>query len=143
MTVFHCGRDKERQIQLGNRRMLIGQTALIVESQYLIALDIQVTLEDLSSHRVLIAQDPASAAGLVVPLSEINLAIVEVERNLPSNLQLIAEFFRQGIPVIGVTADQDLPKNLNWLSGVPLLLKPTPSERIIDAIRKVMMAQKE
>lgn len=123
--------------------MLEGQTALIVEAQYLIALDIQTTLEDLSSTRVLITHDPALIADLAVPFGDIGLAIVEVERNLPSNIQLVGDLVRQGVPVIGVTADHDLPKNLNWLSGVPLLLKPTPSERIIDAIRTVLLVQNE
>ncbi|WP_156352214.1 MULTISPECIES: hypothetical protein [unclassified Devosia] len=131
---------KDCPIQQGKRRMLKGQTALIVEAQYLIALDIQATLEDLSSPRVLIAQDPAFIEELAVPFSEIGLAIVEIERNLPSNLQLIGDLVRQGIPVIGVTADQDLRKSINWLSGVPLLFKPTPSESMIDAIRTVIVA---
>lgn len=138
-----CSEDKDCLSQQGNRRMLEGQTALIVEAQYLIALDIQTTLEDLSSTRVLITHDPALIADLAVPFSDIGLAIVEVERNLPSNIQLVGDLVRQGVPVIGVTADHDLPKNLNWLSGVPLLLKPTPSERIIDAIRTVLLVQNE
>jgi len=123
--------------------MLAGQTALIVEAQYLIALDIQTTLEELSAPRVLIAQDPAFIAELAVPFHEIGLAIIETERKLPNNIQLVGDLFRQGVPVIGVTADQDLPKYLKWLSGVPLLLKPTPSESIIAAIRTVLKAQNE
>lgn len=140
---IHLEPRHDPQVQLGNRGMLKGQTTLIVEAQYLIALDLQATLEDLSSAHVLIARDPSQAAELTTLLSDVDLAIVEVERNLPANVQFVAELFRQGIPVIGVTADQELPKSLNWLSGVPLLLKPTPSDRIIDAIEVVQPSQKE
>lgn len=122
--------------------MLAGRTVLIVEAQYLIALDLQNSLEDLAAGEVVIAQDPAHAQDLAGQWTSCTLAIIEVERDLSEHIALAGALLRSGIPVIGLTADPDLRRHINWLADTPILLKPVPSEIVTAAIAAVL-SQKE
>lgn len=121
--------------------MLFGRTVLIVEAQYLIALDLQHTLEDLVPGNVIIAQDAQHARQKALSMCEI--AIVEIETNLADNIALVGELLRQGVPVVALTADSDLQQNLNWFADTPILLKPAPADRVLAAIGELRMPQKE
>ena len=122
--------------------MLSGRTVLIVEAQYLIALDLQNTLDALDPEKVVIAQNPGHARELAEDWANCALAIVEVERELPEHIALVGELQRKGVPVIGLTADVDLQRHLNF-TGTPILLKPTPSEHTLALIAELFETQKE
>lgn len=123
--------------------MLSGHTVLIVEAQYLIALDLQNTLDPLGPGKVIIAQNPGHAKDIAADWLDCRLAIIEVERELPEHIALVGELLRKGIPVIGLTADSDLQQHLNWFAGTPILLKPAPSERTLALVTGLFSAQKE
>lgn len=123
--------------------MLSGHTVLIVEAQYLIALDLQNTLDPLHPGKVIIAHNPAHAKDLTADWRDCRLAIIEVERELPEHISLVGELLRKGIPVIGLTADSNLQQHLNWFAGTPLLLKPAPSEHTLALVADLVGAQKE
>ena len=120
--------------------MLSGQTALIVEAQYLIALDLQITLEDIGVGKVVIAQNPAHAHEMAQDWLDCGLAIVEVERELPEHVALVGELLRRNIRVIGLTADSDLPQHLSWLATTPILLKPASSESVLKTLSDLFAA---
>ena len=123
--------------------MLSGRTLLIVEAQYLIALDLQHTLDHLGPDKIVIALNPGHARELAGDWANCDLAIVEVERELPDHIALVGELLRKGIPVIGLTADSDLQRHLNWFAGTPILLKPAPSEHTLAALASLFEPQKE
>ncbi|KRA97382.1 hypothetical protein ASD83_09585 [Devosia sp. Root685] len=116
---------------------------LIVEAQYLVALDLQHTLDQLGPGKVVIALNPGHARELAKDWVNCDLAIVEVERELPEHIALIGELLRKGIPVIGLTADSGLQRHLNWFAGTPILLKPAPSERTLAVLASLFASQKE
>ena len=118
--------------------MLCGQTALIVEAQYLIALDMGQTLEDVVACKFVIAQDADHAGKFSTDWAEYGLAIVEVEQNLPRHIALVGELLRRRIPVIVVTADADLAGKLNWFPAIPILVKPVSTDGITAAIAAVL-----
>lgn len=123
--------------------MLSGQTALIVEAQYLIALDLQITLEDLGASKVVIAQNPAHAREMAQDWLNCSLAIVEVERELPAHIALVGELLSRNTRVMGLTADPDLPRHLSWFPATPILLKPASSESVLKTLSALLSAQKE
>jgi hypothetical protein len=123
--------------------MLSGRTVLIIEAQYLIALDLQNTLDPLGLGKVVIAQNPSHAREVTDDWEDIGLAIVEVERELPEHIALIGDLLRRGVPVIGLTADSHLELHLNWFAGTPVLLKPSPSEHTLTLVAQLFQAQKE
>lgn len=122
--------------------MLAGRTVLIVEAQYLIALDLQNSLDDKAPARTVIAQDPGHARHLANDWRDCALAIIEVERELSDNIALVRELLARGIAVIVLTADADLRQSLNWFADVPVLLKPVPTEAVTAAIAAVICSQK-
>jgi DNA-binding NarL/FixJ family response regulator len=123
--------------------MLAGQTVLIVEAQYLIALDLQNSLDDLAPGKVVIAQDPVHAKEIEHDWSDCTLAIVEIERELAQSVAFAGELVRNGVPVIVLTADPDLHQSLNWWAGTQILLKPVPAENVTAAVAAVIADQNE
>lgn len=123
--------------------MLSGRTVLIVEAQYLIALDLQNTLDQLGPGKVVIAQNATHARELSEEWQTCGLAIVEVERNLPEQIAFARELARSGIPVIGLTADSDLQQHLNWSARMPILLKPASTERTLELVATLFEPQNE
>jgi DNA-binding NtrC family response regulator len=118
--------------------MLSGRTVLIVESQFLIALDLQDSLERLQPAKTVIAHNAAHAEELRDEWSDCSLAIVEVERERPDQVALVGELVRRNVLIVGITADSDLPRTLNWLQGTPILSKPVQAEDLESAIRLVL-----
>lgn len=123
--------------------MLSGRTVLIVEAQYLIALDLQDSLDHLAPGKVVIAQDPGHAHELAGDWLDCGLAIIEAERELPGHIALVGELLRRGVPVIGLTADPELGRHVDWFAGTPTLLKPASSQSILALLDDLLAAQKE
>lgn len=122
--------------------MLAGQTVLVVEAEYLIALDIQTSLEDLAVDTVIIAQNPAHAREMLGDnWHRCSLAIVEVERGLPDSMSFAGELGRHGVSVIVLTADAELNQALS--ANIPILHKPVPSEALAAALAAVRSLQNE
>lgn len=121
--------------------MLAGRTVLIVEAQYLIALDLQNSLDDFTPGKIVIAQDPAHAREKADDWADCAVAIVEIERELADNVAFAGELVRRGLPLVVLTADPDLQHKLNWWAGAPILLKPAPSERVAAAVAAACTSQ--
>jgi len=118
--------------------MLSGRTALIVEAQYLIALDLENLLAPFSPETINIAQNAAKAMEQRSSWQDCALAIVEVERDLPEQIAFIGELQRDGVAVIGLTADMSLPQRVNWLAGTSILVKPVRSDDFVAAVESVL-----
>ena len=118
--------------------MLLGRAILVVEAQYIVALDIEAMLEGLGAARVIIAQDAAHAAIIAADWEDCTLAIVELERERPDQIALAGALARRGIPVIGLTTDRDLPQALAWISNTPIVLKPVQSDHLIEALTRII-----
>ena len=118
--------------------MLSSRTILIVEAQYIVALDIEATLYCLGAERVVIAQDAVHAAIIAEQWADCTLAIVELERERPDQIALAGDLVRRGIAVIGLTTDHDLPKTHGWISSTPIVLKPVQANHLIDAVARAI-----
>lgn len=115
--------------------MLAGRTILIVDAEYLIALDIEQRLEGLGAGRAIIATSAASAMEHAAEWAGCALAIVEVEETLPGSIALVQTIRLAGTPVIGITADSRLSDGMARLAGVPILLKPLEENTLIQTAR--------
>lgn len=121
--------------------MLSGRTVLIVEGQFIVALDIEATLENLGAARIIIAQDAAHSAMISADWADCSLAIVELERERADQIALAGDLARRGITVVGITTDRDLPRTLGWLAAMPVVAKPVQSDHLIDAIARAIALQ--
>src|SRR5690349_19775253 len=88
-----------------NSHMLNGRTALVVEEEFLIALDIQRMLENLGVAQALFARSAAEAEHMRPSWPEIGIAIVEIRSDDIAAFQLVEAFQGAGVPTVLTTAD--------------------------------------
>ena len=114
--------------------MLAGHIALVVEEEFLIALETQRILETLGVRQTLFARTPDEAEQLRRRWPEIAVAIVEVRSDNAGSLALAANLAIAGIPTVLTTADA----GYSDASGAPLVVKPVPEADLVEAIRQAL-----
>lgn len=108
---------------------------LIVETEFIIALGIQSTLQTLGLSEVVLAKSPDEAAALLEDRSPLALAIVEIEVDKPGLIEFALQLVRHGVTVIGLSADSRLVDGLPELPDIPILIKPLPDADLVQTIR--------
>ena len=119
--------------------MLSGATVLVIEEEFLIALDIERMLQALSVKQVLFARDAEEAQGMRIALSEISLAIVEINSWRQHSLASIDRYLAAGIKVVLSTADSALRNGVRQFPGTPVVCKPMTEQDLVQAIGIVLM----
>ncbi|MBD8066690.1 hypothetical protein IC608_14545 [Devosia sp. PTR5] len=119
--------------------MLKGRTVLIVETEALIAIDIQSTLESAGAAETIIAFSATEALKLAEHWAGAALAVVEVEQNRHDLLALIRTVVQSGIPTVCISADSRLTAGLPGLPNVRVLAKPVPEETLLEAARQAQL----
>jgi CheY-like chemotaxis protein len=115
--------------------MLSGRPALIVEEEFLIALDIQRMLEAIGVGQTLFARNAAEAHHLQAQWSELSVAILELRLSDPRNRALADELAALGIPVVIITGDR------GHKIDAPLVSKPVSEEALASAIQQALAAR--
>lgn len=115
--------------------MLTGRTVLVVETEYIIALDIQSFMEELGAASVVTARSPEDAHGSSGSWSNAALAVIELEDSRPDLIELARQISQSGIPVIGISADARLARGVPELPGTPVVIKPVSDEDLAEVIR--------
>ena len=123
--------------------MLNGRTALIVEEEFLIALDIQRMLENEGAGQTLFARSPGEAEQLRACWPDLVIAIIEVRSHDPAMRQLIESFRTAAIPLVLISSDAALHRDphLSQLPDLSVVIKPVPEETMANAIRQALGAQ--
>jgi CheY-like chemotaxis protein len=114
--------------------MLSAQTVLVVEEEFLIALDIQRMLEAREVGQTIFARSPAEAQAQHGHWSSLGLAIVEVRVASPEAIDLTRQLHAAGIPLVLSTGETALRRGLPDLPGVPVVLKPILEAELASAI---------
>lgn len=122
---------------VADNTMLKGRPALIVEAEFLIALDIQRMLETLGAGQTLFARNAAEAHQLQASWPDIALAIVELRAGDPLGQQLHETLVGAGIPVVLTTADLSLHSSA---PGV-FVTKPIPEEDLASAVQRALASR--
>ena len=118
--------------------MLTGQTALIVEGEFLIALDIQRMLETLGVGQTLFARTSAEAEQLRARWTEIGIAIVEIRTGNAPAFALAESLVAASIPVVLITADIDAHHGFAATLDLPVVVKPIPDEDMAAAVAQAL-----
>lgn len=117
--------------------MLNGRPALIVEAEFLIALDIQRMLESLGAGQTLFARDAAEAEQLRAHWPDIALAVIELRAGDAPSQQLHETLTGAGIPVVLTTADIGLQSSVAGL----FVTKPIPEDDLASAVQKALASR--
>ncbi|GLQ08381.1 hypothetical protein GCM10007913_03130 [Devosia yakushimensis] len=118
--------------------MLSAQTILVVEEEFLIALDIQRVLEDHDVGQCVFARSIAEALALRERWSDYGLAIVELQANHADGLELLQGLKAAGLALVVTTADLSLRPGLSGLPDVGILIKPFPEAELVSAIKQAL-----
>lgn len=119
--------------------MLKGRTALIVEEEFLIALDIQRMLEHHNVDQTLFARSAAEGESLRARLPDI--AIVEIRADDAASRQLVHDLNGTGVAVVLTTADARMRHGFPDMPGLAVVIKPVPEEAMASAIEMALAAR--
>lgn len=119
--------------------MLTGQKTLVVEEEFLIALDIQRVLEEHNVGQCVFARSSEEALEQRARWSEYALAIVELRASQPANLELLRGLDAAGVNLIITTSDLSQRAGLLDLPNAPTLIKPFPEAELMSAISKALI----
>lgn len=114
--------------------MLNGHTVLIVEAEFLVALDIQTMLESLSAGALLFARSPHEAHACSQQWPAIDLAIVELGDDYHTTSALLRGLHEAGAALIVTTADSTMQQGHPDFPDAPVILKPMLEEDFRRAI---------
>jgi len=120
--------------------MLNGRTALVVEEEFLIALDIQRMLEMLGAGQTLFAGTASDAENLRDQWPDIGIAIVEVGGRHTAAGQLVQALRQAGVPMVLTTADVLVSQDPGAFPELAIIPKPIPEDAMVSAVRKALTA---
>jgi two-component SAPR family response regulator len=121
--------------------MLNGRTALIVEEEFLIALDIQRMMENEGAGQTLFARSAIEAEQLRAYWPDLAIAIIEVRRQDAAMRQLIESFRTAAIPMVLITSDVVLHRDPGQLPDLAVVIKPVSEEAMANAVRQALAAE--
>lgn len=119
--------------------MLNGRPALIVEEEFLIALDIQRMLEGLGVGQTLFARNAEEARQLRYHWPDLALAIVELRLDETRNHALPEDLCEAGVALVITTGDFGLSRKFPSLA--PVIVKPIPEEVLASAVAMALAAR--
>lgn len=113
--------------------MLNARKALILEQEFLIALDLQRVLEELHVGETLLAHNPAEAGQLLRRWPEIALALIEIQQDAAAET-LLEGLADAGIPTVLISCDTGLLGGYPRFPHLPVLIKPVAEAELKAAI---------
>jgi DNA-binding NtrC family response regulator len=117
--------------------MLNGKPVLVVEEEFLIALDIQRMLEALGAGQILFARSIQEAQAMEMHWADVHLAIVEIALEPQAALLLIDRLIKSGIQVVICSADAALRRGVTAFPHAPVIIKPMAETDLVAAINKL------
>lgn len=118
--------------------MFSGKRILIVETEFLIALDTQRILEGAEANGIVFARTPSEAARLESRWTGFDLAVCEVPLGKADEQALFHTIRSHGVGLVLTTVDVGLRHGLPGLDGVPVLVKPFSEQDLLAACRAAL-----
>jgi CheY-like chemotaxis protein len=118
--------------------MLAGQTVLIVESEFLIALDIQRCLEAFGAAQTIFARNPAEVLCAIDRWPGFGLALVEVRHQHDEDAALLRGLDKAGIKLVLLTADATLRRGHPGFPAAPVVMKPFLEDDLAGALQQAL-----
>lgn len=114
--------------------MLSAQTVLVVEEEFLIALDIQRMVEARNASQTIFARSAVEAMLQQPSWGDLGMAIVEVRPGAHQAVQLCKLLLEQGVAVVVMSGDSVLRRGVPELPGTPVVIKPMSETDLANAL---------
>lgn len=117
--------------------MLSGETILIIEDVFLIALGMQYALEGANAEQAVFARNFSEAAALVDRFGQFDLAIVNPPREGTDDLTVAERLVAAG-PAIVVCTATPVDLGNTPLAGVEIVSKPFTDQDLLAACKRAL-----
>lgn len=117
-------------------RPLAGATVLIVEDEYLIALDAQRMAEEAGAAEVMLANSVEEVRKLLADGPRIDAVVLDLKLRHEDGSALVDELVRRGLPFVVSTAFAVDPA-----STIRVLRKPYRDTEFVDALTELVHAR--
>jgi len=121
--------------------MLSGERLLIVEEEFLIALDIQRVLEDAHAAKAVFARNYKELAALEPRFGEFDLAIVTPPR-LGTSEGVLLERLAESGPALVICSATRVLSGEGKLATAGIVYKPFSDDELLDACKRALVARK-
>ena len=122
--------------------ILHGKRILIVEAEFLIALDIQRILEAAEAGQSVFARSAEEANALRARWHEFELAIIDISQHDEAALRLAEAVREAGIALVISSSDVRYRRGAPTLPGAPVVLKPFTEADLVAACRAALTRQR-
>lgn len=116
--------------------MLRGKRLLVVEQEFLVAIDIQQILEGANVERTVFARTADEAGALHPRFGEFDIAVVEIPYSAVGPLPLVEGLLEAGVAVVLTTLDSAYRYGYPAHPDVPVLTKPFAEETLVMTCRE-------
>jgi two-component SAPR family response regulator len=113
--------------------MLVGKRLLIVEDEFLIALDMQRILETAQASATLFARSVEEAEAQGEKLVSLDLAIIEIGPDNVPAFRLAMQLLSSGIAVVFTSSDSQHRHGFSDLPLAPVVVKPFGETDLLGA----------
>lgn len=114
------------------------KTILLVEEEFLIALDIQRMIEGVVAAQVMLARTASEALSMRESWSKVDLAIVELRPGDSDCVELCRALQAGGIAVIASSGEGRTRFSASELAGLHLLARPIAEEALASAVETAL-----
>lgn len=116
---------------------LTGRSILLLEDEYLIALDAEQSLKELGAGRVEIASTVAEAERLVGD-RRFDVALLDVNINGEMSFPVAENLQQRGVPVVFATGYDLRGREYALIENCTALRKPYTKERLVEALTEAI-----
>jgi DNA-binding NtrC family response regulator len=121
---------------------LDGLSVLLLEDEFLIALEAEDMLTRMGAARIEIAQDLEEATRLLVE-NQFDVAMLDVNVNGRTSMDLAAELKQRGVPVLFATGYELKSKSIPADDTIPYITKPYSADRLEAALMSTLSSTTE
>lgn len=111
---------------------------LIVEAEFLIALDIQRVLEGVNASHCILATSTAEARMLVGDTRDLTLAVLDFRSSDADRLAFARDLTMAGVPLVLLVSELGLRNGFGDLPGAPVVIKPFLEEELASAAKRAL-----
>ncbi|MBI4366846.1 MAG: response regulator [Deltaproteobacteria bacterium] len=134
---FHCGTGV--RFVANTEASIVGKRFLVLDDEFLIALDIQQILESAGAASVTCFGDAAAALAALRAGAKFDLAVLDVKLNgtADTSIDVAAALTAQETPFIFLTGMQE-DRQMKQFPNAPVVEKPYPAHLLIAAVVRAL-----
>jgi CheY-like chemotaxis protein len=121
--------------------LLTGKRCLVLDDEFLIALDIQQILEDAGSAEVACLTCTADALAALRDAPKFDVAILDVRLGGATCVDVAVVLAAQGIPFIFLTGARGDDEHIRQFPGASVVTKPYHVPALLDALRRALTSR--